>query len=1043
MAVSYSISVNLKCPRCRTTFDAEIWLIVDAAERPDLWARCRDGSIHTLSCSNGHKLSENAPLLLHDPTKKRLVFVPKQGTTSQEDIEEGELLVDRLQNSLLAGFSEDYLTRVDIEAYRVLPLVLRGKPIPPFFAQGKDKPGGDNLDALLEEVKRLTRTNDMPRRIELCKQGIEVVQPGNDEHDKEKCAWLQTQLGDSLIKNHALRNPEDRAENLEQAIRAYEAALIVFKEQKYPQQWAGIQQNLGHAFYERIAEDPRQNIENAITAYENALKGSDTHSKEWAEVQNSLGNAYAERLSGDPVENLEKAIQVYKDALTVRTRKAFPEEWAQTMDNLGHAYADRRLGDPAGNIEKAIEAYRDALKVRTPETLPEEWAATQNNLGNAYDQRKSGLRDKNVEEAKKSFEAALTVYTKKSFPQYWAMAKVGLGTAYSSRISGDAAQNLEDAIGAYQDALTVYSPKAFPRQWAAAQNNLGDAYRRRRKGDAGENLQQALIAYQSALQIYRPETFPTESRTSAGNLAQVHIELNHWPKAYEALHTALDATEYLYNTSVTEESKSAQIGGNTRLYQKMIETCIELIPSSPLLKDDLLKEAFIHIEESRSRLLRDQLGALPLQPPRNVPAALIKKETRLLQIMREMEHAIRGLGNDREGSSDKNEAARVIGVDGAAATRAQLEALWNTLAEQYGATEYVALRQGEKLKWNDIHDWLAEQDVALLEFFTLESGVLTYAIRKHGMKVVDPSGIPLSQLAKVIDRFTVEVHHYNATHPIKETWQVAASDLLSGLLMTIIPFLNGAELVYVIPHGLLHNFPLHALIYEGKPLIEYFPIAYAPSAAIAMRKSQSSRSTLSHRKTRRNKAPLVIGNPTGDQVLAEEEAKQIGELFHVKPLLSNATKARVQARLSGKALAHFATHASFNPKDPFASGIRLADGVLTAQEVLEQRLDTELMVLSGCETGLSHVGLGDELAGVARAFLYAGVSSLVLSSWKVSNTSTVLFMIAFYKYLYDNDGKKKSTTAEAVRQATLEVRREREFSHTYHWAPFALFGNWR
>jgi CHAT domain-containing protein len=296
-------------------------------------------------------------------------------------------------------------------------------------------------------------------------------------------------------------------------------------------------------------------------------------------------------------------------------------------------------------------------------------------------------------------------------------------------------------------------------------------------------------------------------------------------------------------------------------------------------------------------------------------------------------------------------------------------------------------------------------------------------------------------LANVIERFTVEVRAYDPDHPIEETWQALASDLLSDLLRAIIPFLNGAELVYIIPHGLLHNLPLHAVMYQGKPLIEYFPIAYAPSAAIAMRKSQSSHSTLSLRKPKRNKATLVVGNPTGDQHLAQEEAKQIAERFHVKPLLNDATKARVHAKLPGKALVHLSTHANFDPEDPFASGIRLADEVLTAREVLEQRLDTELMVLSGCETGISHVGLGDELAGIARAFLYAGVSSLVLSAWKVSNPSTVLFMISFYNYLYDNDRGKKSTTAEAVRQATLEVRRQ--FSHTYHWAPFALFGNWR
>jgi hypothetical protein len=54
MPLSFSQTDSLTCPECKSPFNAAVWLIVDAGERPDLAARCHDGSIHVVTCPNGH-----------------------------------------------------------------------------------------------------------------------------------------------------------------------------------------------------------------------------------------------------------------------------------------------------------------------------------------------------------------------------------------------------------------------------------------------------------------------------------------------------------------------------------------------------------------------------------------------------------------------------------------------------------------------------------------------------------------------------------------------------------------------------------------------------------------------------------------------------------------------------------------------------------------------------------------------------------------------------------------------------------------------------
>lgn len=237
----------------------------------------------------------------------------------------------------------------------------------------------------------------------------------------------------------------------------------------------------------------------------------------------------------------------------------------------------------------------------------------------------------------------------------------------------------------------------------------------------------------------------------------------------------------------------------------------------------------------------------------------------------------------------------------------------------------------------------------------------------------------------------------------------------------------GERNLIVIPAGTVHYVPFSALRDNSGYLIQSRTVSTAPSASIW--EALTRRPAVTFRK------PLLIAFADNSAPEVENEVQAISETLPSARVFSGerATFSNFSKNAGRHDMMHIACHGRFRADSPLNSSLQLADGLITVRDISAQKLNAGLAVLSACETGLNKLFPGEEIVGLARGFISAGVRSLVLSLWTVNDEATKRFMIAFYGSLVMG-----ASVEASLRQAQSTFIEQGE--HPYYWSPFFAVG---
>lgn len=326
-----------------------------------------------------------------------------------------------------------------------------------------------------------------------------------------------------------------------------------------------------------------------------------------------------------------------------------------------------------------------------------------------------------------------------------------------------------------------------------------------------------------------------------------------------------------------------------------------------------------------------------------------------------------------------------------------------------------------------------QPDTTLVEYFQAGPRLLAAVLAQGEMEIVELGSISPSEGAiRMLD------FHLSGmkVKPLARRGEQASGllavtarlqELYHQLIAPIVSKFRGNRLV-IVPHGILHYLPFHALHDGTEYLMDRYMVSYAPSGSIY---------ALCRRKRANTEGPsLLMGVSDKRTPWIRQEIRSVAEVLP-NPVIrmgSRATSAALKTEGGVSRFIHIATHGLFRRDNPMFSSVRLADSYLNIYDLYELSLPAELLTLSGCGTGLSVVAAGDELLGLIRGLISAGATSLLLTLWDVNDRTTAEFMTDFYRRLHAHGDK-----GSALRQAMLGLRESHP--HPYYWAPFVLVGN--
>lgn len=288
---------------------------------------------------------------------------------------------------------------------------------------------------------------------------------------------------------------------------------------------------------------------------------------------------------------------------------------------------------------------------------------------------------------------------------------------------------------------------------------------------------------------------------------------------------------------------------------------------------------------------------------------------------------------------------------------------------------------------------------------------------------------------------------------------------LAPLLAPLIPALTGKHLI-IVPRLGLSEVPLHALLFGGKPLIEYADVSYVPTLGAFLALRDDARSSL-----RGGAAPVTAiqdeaRTPAYTGTLRAICGDDSNRVNRIAPSTWDSFQMHVASRPPTDVF--FACHGHFDLADPRNSTLQFSRNEWISFTRLFSELDLaqcRSVVMGACESGLGRTLVAAEYVGLPLVFLSAGVPFVVGTLWQVNRLSSALLLARHYQLLRE----RNLSVPEALNAAQREIMRLTQdqiidwirmwlpenapswepeirkrgpypFSRPYYWAGFYLTG---
>ncbi len=506
-------------------------------------------------------------------------------------------------------------------------------------------------------------------------------------------------------------------------------------------------------------------------------------------------------------------------------------------------------------------------------------------------------------------------------------------------------------------------------------------------------------------------------------LGQAEHAQGRFPQAHSAYEQARAEIESLRSSLGRDELKISFMRNKTEIYERLVDLCVS--GDLPGASDD---QAFAYMELAKSRSLTE----LMFQRAHTMVDAGSSGESELVHKIRDLREQLNWYQHRIELEQlrpQRNAEQRIRELRSAA--QAREKELLAAFSEVHFGAAAPSLAPVQQLVSLEAIRSVLSPDETILEYFFSADQILAVILTRQNLQIEVLGTVPQVSEALRLLRFQLGkfqmpvVSESSAEH----SYRAALGHLktLYSELMAPIRSALANRHITIVPHGLLHYLPFHAL-HDGESfLIDSYSISYAPSASVYALTQSSGGSEGS--------GALILGVPDFRAPLIQSEVEALHRVLPGSDLhLGAAANHELFLRKAPeKRIVHVATHGTYRPDNPMFSAIRLGDGDLYLYELFHLKLSADLLTLSGCGTGLSSISEGDELVGLARGALYAGARSLLLSLWDVNDRSAEQFMAGFYRHCAEGE-----TLARAFAEATKTVREEHP--HPYFWAPFLLVG---